>query len=328
MGGDEGGIGMTLRLATYNLENLDDDGDANLPLDLRLPLLRATLADLSADILCLQEVNAQKPPQQPRRLAALDRLVAGTPYAGFHRAVTKSESGDYPRDTHNLVILSRHPIRSVDQVAHRLVPPLEWPWLGGDGRAAMTFERPILHAVIDVGRPLHLLNLHLRAPRPVAVPGQKSGPSSWRSIPGWAEGYFLAAMKRSGQALEARLLVEQILDRDPGAWLAVAGDLNAEEREVPLMLLQAPVEATGNRDLDDRALIPLAPLVPPDRRFTVRHGRKLMLDHVLVSKALAERCSGVEILNADLTDELAASRAGFEDPAGFHAPMVASFDIA
>lgn len=318
---------MTLRLATYNLENLDDDEDADLPLEERLPVLRSALAELAADIICLQEVNAQNPPRKPRRLAALDRLIDGTPYAGFHRAATTSESGDYPRDVHNLVVLSRHPIGSVDQVAHRFVPPADWSWLGGGEASPMYFERPILYVVIDLGRPLHLLNLHLRAPRAVAVPGQKSGPESWRSVAGWAEGYFLASMKRSAQALEARLLAERIFDEDPEAWLAVVGDLNAEEHDVPLALLQAPVDATGNGALDHRSLVPLGRFVPPERRFTVRHGRGLMLDHVLVSRALARCCAGVEILNAGLSDEVAASRAGFQDPAGFHAPTVARFAL-
>lgn len=318
---------MGLRLATYNLENLDDDQGSDLPLEERLPALRSALAELSADILCLQEVNAQKPPNQPRSLAALDRLVADTPYAGFHRAATTSASGDYPRDVHNLVILSRHPIQSMDQVAHRLVPPVEWKWLQGGEAAPVTFERPILYVTIDVGRPFHLLNLHLRAPLAAAVPGAKSNPTSWRSVAGWAEGYFLSALKRSGQALEARLLAETIFDRDPEAWLAVVGDLNAEEHEVPLTLLGASVEKTGNGALDGRALVALDRFVPAERRFTVRHGRGLMLDHVLVSQALARRCLGVEILNADLADEQVAARSGLLEPAGFHAPMVARFDL-
>ncbi len=317
---------MRLRIATYNLENLDDAGP--LPLDRRLPVLRPALARLDADILCLQEVNAQEPPHRPRTLAALDRLLAGTPYAGFHRAGTTSEGGDYPRDVHNLVVLSRFPIAAIDEVAHRRVPPFDWQWLAGDRGAPQRFERPILAVTIDVGRPLHLFNLHLRAPLAVAVPGEKAGPFAWRSTAGWAEGYFLAAVKRQAQALEARLLVDDILDRDPDAWIAVVGDLNAEEREVPLAILSAPVDATGNPALAGRSLVALAGTVPPDRRFTVRHGRGLLLDHVLVSQGLARHATGVEIHNAGLTDEVDAQRAGYDDPAGFHAPMVAEFALA
>ena len=77
------------RLATFNLENLDDGPNADPSFDARLGVLRPQLQRLRADILCLQEVNAHKPAPKARRvMAALDRLVEGTPYAEFARAST------------------------------------------------------------------------------------------------------------------------------------------------------------------------------------------------------------------------------------------------
>ena len=49
-------------------------------------------------------------------------------------------------------------------------------------------------------------------------------PSSQTAVPAWAEGYFLSAVKRNGQALEARMLVDQIFSGAPDAMIAVAGD--------------------------------------------------------------------------------------------------------
>ena len=70
----------------------------------------------------------------------------------------------------------------------------------------LTFDRPILHARIEPpgGAPLHLLNLHLRAPRAAFLPGGREE-GRWRSLSHWAEAYYLAGLKRQGQALEARL---------------------------------------------------------------------------------------------------------------------------
>ncbi|MGE0716363.1 MAG: endonuclease/exonuclease/phosphatase family protein [Alphaproteobacteria bacterium] len=306
-----------LRLATFNIENLDDDPDAVPPLAERLPVLRRILARLDADILCLQEVNAGD---------ALDGLVHGTPWADFHRAVTTNAAGTRPRDVHNLVVLSRYPFREVRQVMHGFVPPLAWHWLAGGEETEMTFERPLLHVRIDVGgdRPLDVVDLHLRAPRPVVVPGGKATRAQWATVAAWAEGTFLAAMKRSGQALEARLLAEALLDDDDEAHIAIVGDFNADGREVPIALLRADVEATGNGELDGRSLVPLDGFVADSDRFTVRHGgRPVMLDHILLSRPLARLCRGVEILNRDLADELSAERAGLADPAGYHAPIVA-----
>ena len=47
-----------MRVATFNVENLDDKpGDWNPSLDVRAPILRGTLERLKADVLCLQEVH-------------------------------------------------------------------------------------------------------------------------------------------------------------------------------------------------------------------------------------------------------------------------------
>ncbi|MGH6954545.1 MAG: endonuclease/exonuclease/phosphatase family protein, partial [Alphaproteobacteria bacterium] len=87
-------MGLRLRLATFNLESLDDRPER--PLAQRIEILRPQLLRLRADVLCLQEVNAQRADRRtPRGLHALDRLLAETPYARFHRFASASrESGE------------------------------------------------------------------------------------------------------------------------------------------------------------------------------------------------------------------------------------------
>ena len=69
----------TLRIATFNLENLDRDRSGDGPsLQDRIAVLRPQLARLKADILCLQEVNAQRPKgEKSWHLLALEDLLAG-----------------------------------------------------------------------------------------------------------------------------------------------------------------------------------------------------------------------------------------------------------
>ena len=55
-----------------------------------------------------EEVNAQG--HKHRTLEALEALRDGTPYAGFSRAATQSDTGKPFRDAHNFVTLSRLPI--------------------------------------------------------------------------------------------------------------------------------------------------------------------------------------------------------------------------
>ncbi len=325
-----------LRIATFNLESLDDRPDVAPPLAARIAVLRPQLLRLKADVLCLQEVNGQRPPGGgPRQLLALERLLAETPYAGFHRISSSRVSGpDSEAErgadaVHNLVILSRHPFGSTEELRHHLVePPAYRPKTARpavEREQAIEWDRPILGAAIELaaGRRLHVVNLHLRAPLAAPVPGQKKDSLTWRSVSGWAEGFFLATVKRAGQALETRLFVERIFDHDARALVAVCGDFNAEERQTPLRTIRGDPADTGNAALEARALVPLERTLPASQRFSVVHGgHKEMLDHVLVSRALLDCYRHVEVHNEGLADEL--SDAG---PASHHAPLVAEFAL-
>lgn len=324
-----------MRIATFNLENLDDRPDAEPPLAQRIAVLRPQLERLSAHVLCLQEVNGQKPPGNgPRQLLALTRLLEGTPYADYACVSSPGHDGLGVADRHNLVILSRFPVREWAVLRHDLVTPPAYRAATADPPPSeaepVTWDRPVLHAVLELpgGRPLHVLDLHLRAPLAAPVAGQKESASIWRSVGGWAEGFFLATLKRAGQALEARLAVERIFDAEPEALVAVCGDCNAEEREMPLRILCADASDTGNNRLSPRSLVSLEHELPEERRFSVVHaGRKAMLDHLLVSRGLLARVSGIEAHNEGLGDELVAAASHHRSPESYHAPLVAEFDL-
>ena len=170
---------------------------------------------------------------------------------------------------------------------------------------------------------LHVLNLHLRAPRAVFLPGGKRD-GQWHSTAAWAEAYWLAAQKRQGQALEARLAVEALFDGEPSAQIVVCGDLNADAYEMPTRILQALPEDMETQAHAARALVPLERQVPETARYSVLHdGRHVLLDHILASRQLADRCCLVEILNHDLMDE---ARANDPVAGSLHAPVVAVFE--
>ena len=307
------------RLATFNLENLDDGPE----LPRRIARLKPALLRLDADVLCLQEVHGQPTARhKDRTLAALDCLLADTPYAGFARAHTAGGHG--PFDVHNLVTLSRFPIRAIRQVKHDLVPAPSHRLRADSDAVRVEWDRPFLQTEHDLGggRVLHVLNLHLRAARAAPVPGARRDDGAWANAADWAQGFYLAAMKRVGQALEARLAVDAVFDAEPRALLAVCGDLNAGLAEAPVRTLLARPEETGNPALAGRALVPLEADVPAARRFTVRHGgRRVLLDHILASRALLAAFEATEIHNEDLADEVAD-----EDTLGsFHAPVLARF---
>lgn len=322
-----------MRIATFNLESLDVPPRAAVPLEARIAVLAPQLERLAADILCLQEVNGQHRRGEPHRwLDALDRLLAGTRYEGYQRAATVGPGGVGVADVHNLVTLSRWPLANVRQVWNDIVPVAEHRVLAAAGAGAealaVKFDRPILVTDVAVadGTVMTVINVHLRAPLATPIPGQKEGPFVWKSVAAWAEGYALSAWRRTAQALEARLTVDRILDEDPERALVVIGDFNAEDHETPLKILAGAEEDTGNGRLAGRSLVVLDRALAHDRRFsTLHHGRPLMLDHVLASRALTARFLSLEVHNEALGDEVVSYGRVKQSPASCHAPVVAAF---
>lgn len=324
-----------MRIATFNLESLDLPPKSPASIEARAAVLRPQLMRLDADVLCLQEINGQHiPGTSERALLALDQLLSGTRYAAFERVWTKAADGRSAADVHNLVTLSRYPIRASREVRHQFVPPIQHALQTAEppklGTTAMRFDRPLLITDIALpdGRVLTVINLHLRAPLASSIPGQKVSPFVWRSVGGWAEGYYLSAARRTGQALEVRLLLDLLFAEDSERHVLVAGDFNAEDHETPLKIAIGAEEDTGNGLLSAQSLIVLDRGIPADRRWSVlHHGRPQMLDHILASRALSAHFRSIEVHNEALGDE-AVGYAKVSKPLGtYHAGLVAEFEF-
>ncbi|PVB61568.1 endonuclease [Labrenzia sp. 011] len=323
-----------MKLATFNMESFGGDRFDALALQPRLDALRPKILELEADILCLQEVNAQKTPASPKRqFQALDLLLSGTPYSRYHRAASERAPGKGPGDRHNLLVLSRYPIASAESLYQaRANPPLWQPTTADpafDKPQPVEFDRPVLKTEIDLGgaRPLHLFVVHLRAPIAANIPGGKTDARTWKSVAAWAEGYQLSVLKQTAQALELRLAVETLFDADEEARVILTGDFNATGETGTLRLLRADPDDTGSPDLASRRLYQLDASLPLDRRRTVIHkGRSQALDHILASAALTHRTVDVRVFNEGLADEVLDAD-GDEQAGSFHAAMRAQFDI-
>ncbi|MBW2056519.1 MAG: endonuclease/exonuclease/phosphatase family protein [Deltaproteobacteria bacterium] len=323
-----------LRIATFNLENLDDKPGQKPTLDERITLIRPQLVRLNADILCLQEVNGQEEPGQPRRLLALEKLLKETPYAAYHKVSTMTADGVHVYDERNLVILSRHEIAEHHQCTHDYAPAPRYQKVTAvpreDEASDVTWERPILYAEIklDDNMVLHVINLHLKSRLPSYIEGQKVNTYTWKTASGWAEGFFLSSMKRVGQALETRMLIDGLFDESEDALIAVCGDFNAESDEVPVKAIRGDVENTGNGRLAKRVLVPCEQTIPAPSRFSLLHlGKGRMIDHLLVSRTLLEWYKGSEIHNELLHDESIAFATEKKYPESDHAPVVAEFEL-
>ncbi|OEU47288.1 MAG: endonuclease [Desulfobacterales bacterium S3730MH5] len=324
-----------LRIATFNLENLDDKPGKRPTLDERIAVMRPQLVRLNADILCLQEVNGQEETGQPRSLLALERLIDGTPYVEYHMISTMIADGTQVYDERNLVILSRYEIVEHHYYKHDYAPAPCYRKVTAEPQEEeeakeVSWERPILHAEIKLNEnmALHVINLHLKSRLPSYIEGQKTDNYTWKTASGWAEGFFLSSMKRVGQALETRMLIDKLFDEDEDALIAVCGDFNAESDEVPVEAIRGDVENTGNARLVKRVLVPCERTIPEHSRFSMLHlGKGRMIDHLLLSRALLAYYRGSEIHNEILHDESIAFATDKKYPESDHAPVIAEFDL-
>ncbi len=320
-----------MRIATFNMDSFGGDRPGTAATRDHAAILRPVLDRLDADILCLQEINGQKPGSGlDRTVADLEELIATTIYAGFHYAVSVDRDGT-PDDRHNLVTLSRFPIIQAESLHHDFVDPPRWRRTTAvppdRDPAPIAWDRPALRTRIAMpgGRAITVFNVHFRAPLAAPVPGQKETADRWRTSRGWAEGYFQAAMKRIGQAVEVRHAVDACFDTEPDTHICVAGDFNADLANAPLRILMAATADTGNPDLRAQELHALEPDASTARHTLLHDGERLTPDHILVDRVLAGRLQWLEIYNETLMDDTDPNAPG---PAGsVHAAIVAELEL-
>jgi len=324
---------MKLRIATFNLENLDDGPNVRPALADRIQIMRPQLERIRADALCLQEIHSQGP-SSARTLSALDELLVGTDYAGFHRETIVTTTGKL-YDKRNLVTLSRFPILARRQIRASDGPRPSYQMAtakpADTTSEPVDWERPMLYTQLEVaaGTIVHLVNVHFKSKLPSSIPGQKLDQYTWQSVSAWAEGSFISAMKRVGQALQARMLIDDIFaNAGTDSLIAICGDFNSQADEVPLRAICGHVEETGNAEHTPKLMVPCENNIPESARYSLLHlGHGKMLDHIIVSRALLTHLRGAVVHNEALIDESGAFRGDVKFPQSDHAPVVAEFEL-
>jgi endonuclease/exonuclease/phosphatase family metal-dependent hydrolase len=139
----------TLRIATFNLENVDETRPGQRPsLAERIAVMKPQIVRLRADVACLQEVHGQERAGAPRAPLALRELLAGTDLEGAHVVSTKPDD-DAVYDERNLVVVPRLPVLAHRQLRNRLVHAPTCRRLTANpvdsNPVEVTAERPVLH---------------------------------------------------------------------------------------------------------------------------------------------------------------------------------------
>ncbi len=322
---------MKLRVATFNLENWQLL--TSPAIEERIAVTRPQLLRMDADILCFQEANGDPVSGGTRDLAALKQLMAGTQYEDYQLASTRDAAG-FVYDERNLVILSRFPIAESKEYQHDFTPAPMYRKVTAvppePEAKSLEWERPLLYARIQASPSclLHLINVHLKSKIPTSIAGQQIDQYTWKTISGYAEGFFISSMKRVGQALEARVFIDSLFDQDPASHIILCGDFNSDLDDVPMRAIRGDVEDTGNGTLAVRAMVPCERTVPEPSRFSlIHHGRGEMIDHILFSRPMLAHYRKTEILNELLHDESVAFATDLKYPESDHAPVVAEFQL-
>jgi endonuclease/exonuclease/phosphatase family metal-dependent hydrolase len=312
-----------MRVGTWNLENLfrPEDGSAapttTSAYERKLASLSATISDLDADLLAVQEVG------DPDALADLVSALAGT----WHSALADPDGRGI-----RVGILSRSPLTDVEQVT-AFPSGLAPVQVDDTGRILTALGRPALRARAQIGgAAIDLVSVHLKSKLLSFPDGRFSTNDEDERVR-----YSVYALhRRASEAAGIRAYVNSLLDPDArsgpaSSMLVVAGDLNDEPEAATTQILHGPPGSeigTGGFSRPDsgdaQRLWNLAALIPEDRRYSrVYHGRRELIDHILTSHALVGQVVSVLTAAIDtpsVTDEPTVRR---DEPGSDHRPVVA-----
>lgn len=220
-----------------------------------------------------QEFETAPTKVHQRREAFLARVRAsGAPNAVKplcrQRVVRRSLTSCWRSSVKSVVILSRVEIIEHHQYKHDLAPPSRYQQVTAKPAESeakeVIWKRPLLHAMLklDNNRVLDLINIHLQSRLPPNILGPQVDNDTRKTPSGWAEECFLSSMKRSGQAVEMRMLSDALFDADEDALIIVCGDVNANLDEVPVEAICGDVESTGSEKPAKRVIVPCERTIP------------------------------------------------------------------
>lgn len=312
-------------IGTWNLENLFRPGEAGGPdpaaYDAKLEALRGTITAIGPDVLAVQEVG------DPEALSDLAAQLTGEwhPVCSQHPDARGIRVG----------FLSRLPLTVVaDTVAlPAKLAPIQVadppaPLSGQLGRGALTVTVELAD-----GGTLTLLACHLKS-KLLSYPGNRFFPHDEDERARYGA---YALYRRTAEAAAVRELATAALEPGADHRVIVLGDLNDEAAAATTQILSGPPGSeigTGGFERDDAGdrlrLWNLAPLIPDAERYSrVNHGRRELIDHILVSHALLAPLPEVHVVHdQDLPSVTEEPSAHVSKPGSDHAPVFATFPLA
>lgn len=303
-----------LKLATFNLNNfgLEDNPDATV-YGAKFDFLVSVLRQLNADVVAVNEVR------EPERFEELAAVLGSYPGRFL---------GDAPAERRHIQtgLLFRHDVTGQGQW-HDF--PAVLPDRPGES-LRMSFSRPVpwVRLGLPDGSRLFVCAVHLKSWRAGAEELPPDATNRARQVLGRA--YSIAL--RNSEAAGLRLRLDEVMDTGMADHYAVMGDFN-DRLDSSTVDLVTGLETEEHAELarnEERRLFPAGWWLSGSRQFSyVRHGRRELFDHILVSRLLSLRLvsAGAEgHLLEPVHVRRVESGGGF--PRSDHAPAWAEFTLA
>lgn len=313
-------------VATWNIENFFSPGTEFGPatqaiFDRKVALLASTITSAGVDVVALQEVGD---------LGAFDALLAALGAGWTGQLSTFFE----PSHAIRVGFATRVPVTATSEYADI---PLQLQGVPTDdaGAALTRMGRGALRVRVSVnGNDLDLVSVHLKS-KLLSFPGGRFQPHDEGERARYAA---YALLRRAAEAAAVRYFANDLLDgHGTTQRLMVMGDFNDGVDAATTQIVNGPPGSeigTGGEDQPDAGdgwrLLNLAPLIPPDRRFSrIYRGNRELIDHQFVSRALRSSIQSVTTITGAVAlpsiDDRATARK--DAPISDHAMVVSQLDL-
>lgn len=313
-------------VATWNVENFFAPGTQFGPgtqavFERKVALLASTIATAGVDVLALQEVGD---------LEAFDALLAALGPGWTGQLSTHFD----PSHAIRVGFAARVPVTTVSEFV-AIPDQLQGVPTNDTGAPLTEMGRGALRIRIsEAAGDVDLVSVHLKS-KLLSFPGGRFQPHDEAERARYAA---YALLRRTAEAAAVRYFANELLD-GAGATrkLFVMGDFNDGVDAATTQIVNGPpgseIGAGGENQPDagdGSRLLNLAPLIPPDKRFSrIYRGNRELIDHIFVSRAVRTSIRTVTTVpGADtlpsIDDRVAARK---DAPVSDHAMVVAQLDL-
>ncbi|MFA5987653.1 MAG: endonuclease/exonuclease/phosphatase family protein [Candidatus Paceibacterota bacterium] len=284
-----------MKIATHNLSFLFEEGTHTHSgkewnytkgfVEARIDHFSKLFSEINADIILLQEVASK---------SVIERIIArtGIDYSYFFAVPDHDGVG-------NVVLYKQKNVMCESIPALTSLPV----FVEGDVDVLgprIWSRRDFVHMEVPWnGKKLHVFDVHIKANFLVPEKNTKNEASSMTAQITAADGLIRSEIFRFSQAKKLRELVDLFFATDPESLVVVGGDYNAEENFSVYRIIRGVINNVSD------TLMEASSKLGQEKRFSLLlpgSGRRVLSDHILISKNVESHLIDVKILNDNISE--------------------------